>query len=63
MTAALLFIRQCAVNNVGAIIDRPRREKFRIRIGSRRIRNSVPQRAWCSAQRIKIGRSPVAIAP
>ena len=31
--------------DVGALIERPRREKFRIRIGSQRIRNSVPQRA------------------
>ena len=39
------FIVQCAVDTVGAIIDRPRRETLRIRIGFRRIRNSLPLRA------------------
>ena len=36
---------QLTITDVGALIERPRREMFRVRIGFRRIRNIGPQRA------------------
>ena len=51
-----MFSAQCYGDVVGALTERPRGKIFRIRIGFRQIRNILPLRAWCSAQRIKTGR-------